>query len=274
MIRTRKDLLTEVSSATITNRCQRGEYTRLLPGIYSIGAPSAYAKCQAVTAWLPEAVFSHRTAAWLWNMLPEPAPIEATTPLSIYRQTPSWLHLYRRDLLPDWIDEAWDLPATTPARSLLDCLTVLPQHDADRLIDEHARTSWPQLLELRTHLRGSPALRRQLRTAAFDAASDPERLFARALAHRGVHLLANHPVGPYYADFADTRSHTIIEIDGREFHSDPRTFRTDRRRQNALVLAGWLVLRYAAADIYANLDACADEAATVIRRRRHNRPPH
>ena len=35
----------------------------------------------------------------------------------------------------------------------------------------------------------------------------------------------------------------VIEIDGREFHSDPEVFESDRRRQNLLVLNGWRVLR-------------------------------
>ncbi|MRH91053.1 DUF559 domain-containing protein [Nocardia sp. SYP-A9097] len=205
-------------------------------------------------------------------MLQEPELLEATIPSACYRRTPPWLRLYRRDLRPDWTDAVWDLPATTPARTLLDCLTVMPNHDAERLIDEHAHAASPDLLDLCSHLKGSPALRRQLRTAAPDAASEPERLFTRALTSRGLHLLANHPVGPFYGDFVDPHSRTIIEIDGREFHSDPTTFRADRRRQNALVLAGWFVLRYAAADIYSCLDTCADEAARLIRHRRRNRP--
>ena len=36
----------------------------------------------------------------------------------------------------------------------------------------------------------------------------------------------------------------IIEIDGREFHTDPEVFESDRSRQNLLVLDGWRVLRF------------------------------
>ncbi|MBF6244011.1 DUF559 domain-containing protein [Nocardia elegans] len=75
----------------------------------------------------------------------------------------------------------------------------------------------------------------------------------------------------YVGDLVDERSRTIIEIDGREFHSDSLTFRRDRRRQNALLDAGWFVLRYAAADVNRYLDACVEEAAQVIRRRRRSR---
>ena len=40
-----------------------------------------------------------------------------------------------------------------------------------------------------------------------------------------------------------------VEVDGRAWHSDARTFVADRRRQNLLVNAGWTVLRYTWADL-------------------------
>ena len=45
-------------------------------------------------------------------------------------------------------------------------------------------------------------------------------------------------------DFAHIGLRIAIEVDGRAFHSDRRSFESDRRRQNALVLDGWLVLRF------------------------------
>lgn len=204
-------------------------------------------------------------------MLPEPALFEATAPRNVYRKTVPWLRLYRRDLAPERISEVWGLPTTNPALTLLDCVTVLPSAEADRLVDDAlGNTVAPHdVADLcHTNMHGSRALRQQLRDAAIHAASDPERRFTRALARRGLHLLANHWIGQYCCDFVDERSRTVVEIDGREFHSEAAVFRKDRRRQNALLLDGWLVLRYAAADIYSALDICADEAASVIRQRR------
>ncbi|MEV0293069.1 DUF559 domain-containing protein [Nocardia sp. NPDC050710] len=208
-------------------------------------------------------------------MLPEPDILEATVPPAIHRKTPDWLALYRRDLPFEVHDEMWDLPTVSAAQTLLDCAAVLPCDDAARLIDDNVgRTvAARDILELcRAGRRGSPAARKQLGEAAIHAASEPERLFARALARRHVHLLPNHPIGPYVCDLVDERSRTIVEIDGREFHSEPGVFRRDRRRQNRLLLDRWLILRYAAADVYTALDACADEVAAVVRRRRASRP--
>ncbi|MDI9903827.1 hypothetical protein QM716_28585 [Rhodococcus sp. IEGM 1409] len=53
----------------------------------------------------------------------------------------------------------------------------------------------------------------------------------------------------------------------REFHTDPATFNIDRRRQNALVLDEWMVLRYPAATAMAHLDAVAlAHTASSVRR--------
>ncbi|MFF2107964.1 hypothetical protein [Rhodococcus koreensis] len=41
-------------------------------------------------------------------------------------------------------------------------------------------------------------------------------------------------------DFVDERARIVVEVDGREFHSEPDVFRGDRRRQNWLVREGWM----------------------------------
>jgi len=276
MIHTRTELLGQgIGASTIDDRCRRGIYSRLLPGVYSIGTPDGLDRCRAIAAWCPPAVLSHRTAAWLHGMATDaPAPFEATVPRSVVRRTPEWLTLYRCELAPEAVCEVQGLAVTSPAFTLLGCSRVLPERDAARIVDATlGRTAnRSEVLELcRSRRYGSRALRRQLRLAATRSLSEPERLFARALAQRNLPLLANHPVGPYCCDFVDERSRTIVEIDGREFHSAPEVFRNDRRRQNRLQLGGWLVLRYAAADILEYLDACADEVAAVIRKRRRHR---
>ena len=41
----------------------------------------------------------------------------------------------------------------------------------------------------------------------------------------------------------------ILETDGFAFHSDVDDFNNDRKRQNALILAGYLVLRFTWLDL-------------------------
>jgi very-short-patch-repair endonuclease len=219
---------------------------------------------------------SHRTSGWLHGWLEEPAIIEATVPRRIKLPTPSWLRLYRRYLPADVIGDAWGMPSVTREQALLDCVAVMPTPDAERLVDEQLARGLDletlQLLAKKSRGRwGSPEFARQLRDASLSAASEPERLLARAFRSRGFDVAANVPVGPYICDFVDERAKLIIEVDGREFHSDPETFRRDRRRQNWLVRQGWMILRYAAYDVLADSLAVADEIIIDIRRRRKSR---
>ena len=50
-----------------------------------------------------------------------------------------------------------------------------------------------------------------------------------------------HPVAQL--DFAHEELRLCLEVDGRSYHSDELAFERDRRRQNAVHLQGWLVLR-------------------------------
>jgi very-short-patch-repair endonuclease len=50
-------------------------------------------------------------------------------------------------------------------------------------------------------------------------------------------------------DITFSRQRIAIEIDGRAWHVAPDRFHRDRRRQNALVLAGWTVLRFTWRDL-------------------------
>jgi very-short-patch-repair endonuclease len=60
-----------------------------------------------------------------------------------------------------------------------------------------------------------------------------------------------HPVGgtPYRLDYAWPDRLLAVEVDGYGPHSSREAFQSDRARQNALVLAGWTVLRFTWADV-------------------------
>jgi hypothetical protein len=49
---------------------------------------------------------------------------------------------------------------------------------------------------------------------------------------------------PSRADFAYPAARVVVEVDGRRWHGDAEQFETDRRRDNAAQLAGWIVLRF------------------------------
>ena len=61
-------------------------------------------------------------------------------------------------------------------------------------------------------------------------------------------------------DFAHLGLHIAIEVDGRAFHSDRRSFERDRSRQNTLVVGGWLVLRFT----WEQITERPDEAVEIV----------
>jgi very-short-patch-repair endonuclease len=93
--------------------------------------------------------------------------------------------------------------------------------------------------------RGSARAGVLLAAAADRAASDAERKAIALLRGAGIagwrvgYVVAGHEL-----DIAFPARRVAIEIDGWAWHSDAQRFRHDRQRQNALVLAGWTVLRF------------------------------
>ncbi len=69
----------------------------------------------------------------------------------------------------------------------------------------------------------------------------------------------------YRLDFAYPDQLVALEGDGFEFHSDLEQFDRDRARQNDLVLAGWLVLRFSWRHIVRQPEWVADQIAAGLR---------
>ncbi|GAB2628013.1 DUF559 domain-containing protein [Prescottella soli] len=276
-IHTFDELITAgIPRSTIGSRCRSGRYHRVLPRIYAVTEPTTLALCHAVTRWQPAAVLSHRTAAWLYGWTGEPDVVEATVPTRVRARTPKWLLLHRRNLDDAQVGESWSLPTVSAAQTVVDCAAVMSSHEFEPLVDDRLTSSVTRdelraLCDKHPGRWGNTTAVAQLRTAAVRFASEPERLLARALNRRRCPMAANEPVGPYVCDFVDARAKVVVEVDGREFHSAPDVFRSDRHRQNWLVQQGWLVLRYAASDVLTDPDAVAEEISAIVRRRRHNR---
>ncbi len=69
-------------------------------------------------------------------------------------------------------------------------------------------------------------------------------------------------------DFAWPEQRLVVETDGFAFHADRRSYRADRRRGNALVLAGWGVLRFSWEDVVEH----PDEVVVAVRAALTNSP--
>lgn len=74
----------------------------------------------------------------------------------------------------------------------------------------------------------------------------------------------------YILDVAFEAEKVAIEFDGRAFHGDDR-FQSDRTRQNDLVAAGWIVLRFTWDDVMVRPGRVVSVVKTTLGSRR---PPH
>lgn len=68
---------------------------------------------------------------------------------------------------------------------------------------------------------------------------------------------AQVPGRKFRLDVAFVEQRLCIELDGWQFHGKfLADFKRDRRRQNLLVMHGWRILRFSAADIHQDLEGC------------------
>ena len=141
---------------------------------------------------------------------------------------------------------------TAPSLTAIDLATFDFTDPIDRALRSKQATlaTLTEALDLTRHRRGN-AERWQL---VLDSRAEPwsvaERTAHRLYRRHGItgwvanrRLILPH-AGTYYLDIAFDREHVAGEVDGWEHHTDREVFESDRLRQNALVLDGWLVLRF------------------------------
>ncbi|MDJ0392563.1 DUF559 domain-containing protein [Rhodococcus sp. G-MC3] len=263
-----------ISRSGIARRIKLGALVRILPGIYSEPEPSYFELCTAVSLWRGDAVLSHASAAWLWDLsVLEPTVVHVTLPRYVRVTGSPLVTVHRRDVP---VFEHRGMPVVSAVQCFVDVAATLTGIALEQFFDGNigARVSWRAVTDHCETARGMAGIRevrRQLELCCPGTLSEPERLVARAVRARGVKMEINAPIGHYYGDLVDGPSKVDVEIDGRKYHIAPEPFDNDRKRQNWMVLRGWLVLRFSAATVYRNVDAVADEIVAVVRRRRKSR---
>jgi very-short-patch-repair endonuclease len=89
-----------------------------------------------------------------------------------------------------------------------------------------------------------------------------EPIFEDKLLQAGLPVKAQHPVGPYWLDFAlihDNR-YLDIEVDGEQFHKDDSGLRSQRDIDRDIYLQanGWKVMRFWVYQLRDDMDACVE----------------
>ena len=248
----RRQLVTlGVGSRAIDHRLQCGRLHLLHRGVYAVGHRVITQRGRWMAAVLASgsgAVLSHRSAAALWGMRPTSrASVEVTTPRRLHARP--GLHPHRAVLPPDEMTVHDGIPASTPARTLLDLAAVIPGQALERALDEAEilRLTGPQtLLDRYPGRRGAAGLRLLLLTSRNPTPARTkleDGLLTFVDEHRLPRPETNTIVDVYEVDAVWRDARLIVELDGFATHGTRRAFERDRERDRRLTAAGWRVIR-------------------------------
>lgn len=246
-----------LSSDATERRARSGHWRRCSPGVYFVDdRPFTDAARIRAAVWGhgPRAVASGLAAAW-WHGVTKYAPdvVEVTVPRNSHGRCHGRSRVRRRNLAPVDIVERRGLQVTAIELTVIEA-AARPGGGPklmDSALQRHVelRPLWDAQLRNKGRY-GSPAARRMLQAADDGARSAAERLLIGLLKDAGITgWIANYPVVGYRVDVGFPGCNLALEADGMAFHSSPLDFNHDRVRQNAIVLAGWQVLRFTWLDL-------------------------
>jgi len=167
------------------------------------------------------------------------------------------------------------------SRSIIDALRLAPDNVGESILDEVLRRGWISSTELahwcerlRAH-RGLPTLRARLADAQSGTLAESERHLMRLMKRAGlkgwmfnaeIRSASDELLG--IGDCVNFTLRIVVEVDGWAWHTDRKRFQRDRDRQNALVQAGWTVLRFTWRDLVDRPDHVIDSIRQAVRQAR------
>lgn len=249
-----------------------GELVAVMPGIYTARttAQDRRVRLLALATRQPDAVLIGRTAAQLtyWRKLPADE-VTYALPHKCTRQ-PGFLPSRRR-VPPELVMSRGGLRLTVPALTAIDLCAEVGGESIDRALLTRTATlaGLHHALELSGGRRGNQDRRALLLDSRDEPWSEAERLAHRMLRDARISgWKSNWPVtldgSLYYLDVAFPGRRVVVEIDGRLHETDEDLFESDRWRQNALVLDGWLVLRFTWRMLTQRPDAVLDAVRRIL----------
>lgn len=262
-VRRRELVAVGLSRKRIRRLVRLGELRLLAPDVLALpGAPAVGEDLRAAAAAL-DAVVSGRCAAlqYGWEMLDAPDGVVVTVGRNRSRAAREGVEVRRSDLDPADVVQLDGLDVTSQPRTALDCCLELSQRDAVVLVDSALRARAFTVDELEARVAAMPESRNKRRVSAVLALCDPQSgsvleslcrllLVAAGLGPERTQLVVKFGgVVIGRVDFAWPSARLVVECDGFAFHSDRASYRSDRRRGNALVRASWRVLRFSWEDV-------------------------
>jgi Protein of unknown function (DUF559) len=275
------------SSKVIAGKLHRGEWATVHRAVYrDTAAPCGPMQLTraAYVATRGAGVVSHRSAGWLWGILPA-APDRPELSICAAgaggrRLEGITFHRYA-DLDVTQAVRHKTVLVTTPPRTIIDLASTLTPADLTDAVDVALARRLVTVEGLMAELdrlahRGRPGvglLRHHLLDRGFVGAPPASVLEAKA---RRLILTLNLPVpvvelvigdnGEYRLDIAWQEIHLAIEVDGYVWHFSPAHLQRDAARRNRLQQAGWTVLVYTWRDVTTEPARMAREITAAYRR--------
>jgi very-short-patch-repair endonuclease len=226
-----------IGPRAVEHRVAGGRLTRVHRGVYRVG-PIAGPYSQEMAAVLATGgVLSHHTAAAIWGVRP---PHDGDVHVVAERKARSrrGLKVHRSSSLTAAVHLG--LPLTTVPRTLHDLAPVLSGYELERAVEEAVIRGLATPEELTTR----PALRRAAIEEPQITRSEAERRLRRLIkAARLPRAATNVKVAGWEVDAFWPRERLVVEIDGFAYHGNRAAFERDRRKDAALVAAGYRVVR-------------------------------
>jgi very-short-patch-repair endonuclease len=183
-------------------------------------------------------VLSHHSAAAIWGFRP---PHDGEVHVAISGRTARsrrGVKVHRSASLNAAVHNG--LPLTTPARTLHDLAPHLHPHDLARAVEEAVirGLTTPEELTTRPALRRATVLEPQLTRSEAE-----RRLRTLIRAARLPRPQTNTHVAGWEVDAVWPEHRLVVEVDGFAYHGNRAAFERDRRKDAALVAAGYRVIR-------------------------------
>jgi very-short-patch-repair endonuclease len=262
-----------VGPNAITRRVRDGRLTRMFRGVYRVGpvdGPWTW-EAGALLACGEAAVLSHESAAALWGIRPRTdGPVQVTIARG-HRAGQAGIRVHHARLTRGEVRMRHELRITSPARTLHDLATTLPQLELDRAVNEAQVLGLVTAAGLLSYLarssrrQGARALREALRVEPRVTRSELEDAMLALLRRVDLPIpQTNAIVEGYVVDFFWPEQRVVVETDGYGPHGTPRRFETDRARDAHLTALGYRVLRFTWRQLTTEPEVVAARLATVL----------
>ncbi|TCK21860.1 very-short-patch-repair endonuclease [Pseudonocardia endophytica] len=255
-----------MSLQAVRRRVRSGVWAEVHPAVYLVAGHEFTRRGRVRAAWLwagPDAIVDGTAAAFWFGMTDRPPPVVGVTvPPRTRRTPPDGIRMRRRTVPAPDRARRDGIALTGKALTVLETAAVHP--DGITFLDRALQVSVTagDLYAAYCRNAGAHGMRRAraMFVSAADAAeSVTERRLVAGLRRAGIEgFVQGLPLGDWKIDIAFPAARLAVEIDSWAWHTDPVRFARDRAKGNAIVAAGWRLLRFTWRDVTEHPDRCVD----------------